>query len=110
MDKNKRCSWIFAPVRALIIKVVLVVVAVVAIVLVARHYINKVSSTSTPAVITKNEKIDITPSQIRSIEQIGEWSFLEINDEEMVDTVRHGFFPTTSWCAYTTEPYALASI
>lgn len=92
MDKNKRCSWIFAPVRALIIKVVLVVVAVVAIVLVARHYINKVSSTSTPAVITKNEKIDITPSQIRSIEQIGEWSFLEINDEEMVDTVRHGFF------------------
>lgn len=45
MDKNKRCSWIFAPVRALIIKVVLVVVAVVAIVLVARHYINKVSST-----------------------------------------------------------------
>ena len=92
MDKNKRCSWIFAPVRALIIKVVLVVVAVVAIVLVARHYINKVASTSTPAVITKNEKIDITPSQIRSIEQIGEWSFLEINDEEMVDTVRHGFF------------------
>ena len=34
MDKNKRCSWIFAPVRALIIKGVLVVVAVVAIVLV----------------------------------------------------------------------------
>ena len=89
MDKNKRYSWIFAPVRALIIKVVLVVVVVVAIVLVARHYINKVSSTSTPAVITKNEKIDITPSQTLCA---------------MVS------FPTTSWCAYTTEPYALASI
>ena len=81
-----------APVRALILKVALVAVAVVAIVLIARHYIHKVSTTSTPAVIAKNEKIDITPLQIRSIEQIGEWSFLEINDEELVDTVRHGFF------------------
>lgn len=81
-----------APVRALILKVALVAVAVVAIVLMARHYIHKVSTTSTPAVIAKNEKIDITPLQIRSIEQIGEWSFLEINDEELVDTVRHGFF------------------
>ncbi len=76
----------------MILKVALVAVAVVAIVLIARHYIHKVSTTSTPAVIAKNEKIDITPLQIRSIEQIGEWSFLEINDEELVDTVRHGFF------------------
>lgn len=92
MDNNKRKSWMLAPVRALILKVALVAVAVVAIVLIARHYIHKVSTTSTPAVIAKNEKIDITPLQIRSIEQIGEWSFLEINDEELVDTVRHGFF------------------
>ena len=40
----------------------------------------------------KNEKIDVTPTVIRSIEQIGEWSFLEINDEELVDTVRRGIF------------------
>ncbi|MCI7119202.1 MAG: DUF4230 domain-containing protein [Prevotella sp.] len=92
MDNNKRKYWMLAPVRALILKVALVAVAVVAIVLIARHYIHKVSTTSTPAVIAKNEKIDITPLQIRSIEQIGEWSFLEINDEELVDTVRHGFF------------------
>lgn len=92
MDNNKRKSCMLAPVRALILKVALVAVAVVAIVLIARHYIHKVSTTSTPAVIAKNEKIDITPLQIRSIEQIGEWSFLEINDEELVDTVRHGFF------------------
>lgn len=92
MDNNKRKSWMLAPVRALILKVALVAVAVVAIVLIARHYIHKVSTTSTPAVIAKNEKIDITPLQIRSIEQIGEWAFLEINDEELVDTVRHGFF------------------
>lgn len=51
-----------------------------------------VTTTTTTADIVKNEKIDLTPTMIRSIEQIGEWSFLEINDEEIVDTVRHGFF------------------
>lgn len=80
------------PLRALLIKVLLIVVLVVVVVLVARHYINKVSSTSTMTEVVKDEKIDITPSQIRSIEQIGEWSFLEINDEELIDTIRHGFF------------------
>ena len=80
------------PLRALLIKALLIVVLVVVVVLVARHYINKVSSTSTMTEVVKDEKIDITPSQIRSIEQIGEWSFLEINDEELIDTVRHSFF------------------
>lgn len=32
------------------------------------------------------------PSRIVSIENIGEWEFLTINDEEMIDTIRHGFF------------------
>lgn len=80
------------PLRALLIKALLIVVLVVVVVLVARHYINKVSSTSTMTEVVKDERIDITPSQIRSIEQIGEWSFLEINDEELIDTIRHGFF------------------
>ena len=79
------------PLRALLIKALLIVVLVVVVVLVARHYINKVSSTSTMTEVVKDEKIDITPSQIRSIEQIGEWSFLEINDEEHIDTIRNGF-------------------
>lgn len=49
------------------------------------------TNTTVPDVV-KNEKIDVTPTMIRSIEQIGEWSFLEINDEELVDTVRRGIF------------------
>lgn len=49
------------------------------------------TNTTVPDVV-KNEKIDVTPTVIRSIEQIGEWSFLEINDEELVDTVRRGIF------------------
>ena len=49
------------------------------------------TNTTVPDVV-KNEKIDVTPTMIRSIEQIGEWSFLEINDEALVDTVRRGIF------------------
>lgn len=91
-NKPPRRSLLLMPLRALLIKALLIVVLVVVVVLVARHYINKVSSTSTMTEVVKDEKIEITPSQIRSIEQIGEWSFLEINDEELIDTVRHGFF------------------
>lgn len=91
-SKPPRRSLLLMPLRELLIKALLIVVLVVVVVLVARHYINKVSSTSTMTEVVKDEKIDITPSQIRSIEQIGEWSFLEINDEELIDTVRHGFF------------------
>ncbi len=31
-------------------------------------------------------------TQIRAIEDIGKWEFLTINDEEIIDTVRHEFF------------------
>ena len=44
------------------------------------------------AKIYTNDKIDITPNLIESIKDIGEWEFLSINDEELVDTIRHGFF------------------
>jgi uncharacterized SAM-binding protein YcdF (DUF218 family) len=42
--------------------------------------------------IGANQQIDITPQQIQSIKEIGEWEFLSISDEEMVDTIRHGIF------------------
>lgn len=42
--------------------------------------------------LSHNDKINITPTQIRSIENIGEWEFFAISDEEIVDTIRHGFF------------------
>lgn len=35
-----------------------------------------------------DQKINITPEQIESIKAIGEWEFLSINDEELVDTTR----------------------
>ena len=37
-------------------------------------------------------QIDVTPTQIMSIKAIGEWEFLAVNAEELVDTVRKGIF------------------
>jgi hypothetical protein len=39
-----------------------------------------------------DSQIDVTPTQIMSIKAIGEWEFLSVNAEELVDTVRKGFF------------------
>lgn len=39
-----------------------------------------------------DKAIDPTPTQIQSIKDIGEWEFLSVSAEEMVDTVRKGFF------------------
>ena len=39
-----------------------------------------------------NDKINITPTQVAAMREIGEWEFLSIEDEEMIDTVRKGIF------------------
>ena len=39
-----------------------------------------------------DDKINETPTQIESIRDIGEWEFLSISNEELVDTVRKGLF------------------
>lgn len=36
--------------------------------------------------------IDMTPTQVHSIKAIGEWEFLSVSAEELVDTVRKGIF------------------
>lgn len=42
--------------------------------------------------ISTDNKIDITPTRIQEIQDIGQWEFLAINDEELIDTINHGFF------------------
>lgn len=64
---------------------VIMVLLLVGIVLV---YFNKDNSFA----LSKDDKINITPTQIQSIRDIGQWEFLTINNEEIIDTVRHGFF------------------
>jgi len=40
--------------------------------------------------IATDERIALTPQQITSIKSIGEWEFLSVVNEELVDTVRKG--------------------
>ena len=39
-----------------------------------------------------SDKIDFTPTQIQSMKAIGEWEFLSVSTEEIVDTIRKGIF------------------
>lgn len=92
-NKNNRTpSFIVFWLKQSIIKVALIVVAAVVAIAVVHHYVGKLSESTEPAKIVKDEGIDLTPLQIGRIESIGEWEFLTINDEELIDTIRHGFF------------------
>lgn len=46
----------------------------------------------TSVYINNNENTGFTVTQIQQIKTLGEWEFLSINTEEMVDSTRHGFF------------------
>lgn len=89
---NPTPSFLSFWLKSAVIKIVIIAVVVLVAVLAVRHCIGKISVSPTSVGIAKNEGIDITPMQVESIESIGEWEFLTISDEELVDTVRHGFF------------------
>lgn len=42
--------------------------------------------------IVTNEKIDCSPNIVDRMRAIGQWEFLAVSDEELIDTVRKGFF------------------
>lgn len=44
------------------------------------------------AKVTETSETVISPTQVQLLEEIGEWEFLSIADEELVDTVSRGFF------------------
>lgn len=54
----------------------------------ALYWLNKDNTVK----VATEEKTTLSPTQVESIEAIGQWEFLAINDEELVDTVRRGFF------------------
>ena len=70
-----------------LLQIAIIAVAIIFVVT-GLYWLNKDNSIS----IEENKKIDLTPTMIKSIEDIGEWEFLQVNDEELTDTTRHGFF------------------
>ena len=93
MEKNNKSHTIISGIlKAATWKLTLILLLFVAAVLALYKTIHFISETSSPATITKDEKTSMSLTQIRAIEDIGEWEFLTINDEEIIDTVRHEFF------------------
>lgn len=68
-----------------------IIFIVILIAIIASAYLVR-SCRGNEATIYINDKIDITPTQVLAMKEIGEWEFLSIENEEMIDTVRKGFF------------------
>ena len=73
-------------------KWVLAGIALIFLIVMAATYFIYRSVTATGADIEVDQRIGITPTQIASIKQIGQWEFLSVSDEEMIDTTRNRFF------------------
>lgn len=73
-------------------KVRLLAIAAIVVAVVAALFWVSHTARHTTVSISSEKKIDITPEQIRSIKAIGQWEFLSVTDEELVDTVRRGIF------------------
>ena len=67
------------------------IVAIVLLAVISAAYLVK-SCHGSSITTSVNDKIDITPTQVAAMKEIGEWEFLSIEDEEMVDTTRKGLF------------------
>lgn len=89
-DKKKSHGIAYFAQRWLVNKVyiVLAIVLLAALVLWGIRLLLKGNSLS----FADNSNIDLTPTQVEHIEAIGEWEFLQVNDEELIDTIKHGFF------------------
>ena len=70
----------------------LIACTAIILIIAAIFYFSYRAITRSSADIDVNSSIDVTPTQIESMKQIGEWEFLSISNEEMIDTVRRGFF------------------
>ena len=82
---KERSSKGFTPRLLAILLTPLVIIAIVGGVI---WYLNSSNSLG----LSTDDHIDITPTQIQEIQNIGQWEFLSINDEELIDTINHGFF------------------
>ncbi len=72
------------------LRITLIVIAVCAAIVAAAVLVKSCEGNSISMEV--DDKIDITPTQIIEMKEIGEWEFLSVEDEEMVDTIRKGIF------------------
>ena len=70
-------------------KLIVPAIVMIAIIIGIMAWLNRDNSIE---IGNSNDDIEISDAQITSIRNIGEWEFMSINDEEIVDTIRRGFF------------------
>lgn len=70
----------------------IVLVFILSLGLIGLFFFDKVSHRLPGIHSEDTSEMIMTPSQIESIRRIGQWEFMAINDEELVDTMRKGFF------------------
>lgn len=75
-----------SPIRS----IVLLLLALLALIVLAAWFLLK--SAGQLISIEHSDRIDLTPEKIQSIRDIGQWEFLAVTDEELVDTTRWGLF------------------
>lgn len=71
-------------------KITLALIALAIVAIVVYALLGKASKSSVE--ISTESGIDLTATQVEEIKMLGQWEFLSISMEEMVDTVRYGFF------------------
>lgn len=76
--------------KIILLKLILLAVGFILLILLIGWFYNGIKSSYVE--YGADQRIDITSQQIQSIKDIGEWEFLSISDEEMVDTIRQGIF------------------
>ena len=71
-------------------KFILIIIGIIVAIIIVWWLIRGVQQTEIG--IESDQRIDVTPQQIESIRAIGQWEFLSISNEELVDTTRRGIF------------------
>lgn len=70
--------------------IMLASLAIIAVVVCLVWFCNATKDSSLS--FTSNDDIDVTPTIVERMRSIGQWEFLSVSDEELIDTVRTGFF------------------
>lgn len=68
----------------------LCIVAIIAIAVLLFVFYQKTKDDN--IVIRANDNINLTPTLVDKMQSIGQWEFLAISDEELIDTIHRGFF------------------
>ena len=83
MAKNKLFIFRYPQLTLIALGIIVIAIALTMLARCSRH--NSLQ-------IVTDQGIDDTPQIVESLKAIGQWEFLSVTDEEMVDTVRKGFF------------------